>query len=227
MAEPAVRNEPSPRVRKKRLRRRDEILQAALRAFREQGYHGTTLEEIAGRLGLRKTALYHYFADKEAILYECHRRSLDELERVMEEAGGMPGPAARLRFLIREHVRVMTEVLEGSPLAFEVPALSADHQAEVVARRDAWEGFLRRTVREGVEAGEFRDVDPRVATFSILGAINWIARWYRPGGDLRPPELAVRFSDHLVTGLTCRRDGRSPGTGPPSDTLRFEPERKP
>ena len=208
MAKPAVRNEPSPRVRKKRLRRREEILRAALRAFREQGYHGTTLEEIAGRLGLRKTALYHYFADKEAILYECHRRSLDELERVMEEAEGREGAEERLRYLVREHVRVMTEILEGSPLAFEIPALSREHQADVVARRDAWEAYLRQTIVQGVDDAEFRHVDPKVASFSILGAINWIARWYRPEGDLRAPELAARVSDHLVSGLT--RNGGSP-----------------
>lgn len=221
MAKSAVRNEPSPRVRKKRLRRREEILRAALRAFREQGYHGTTLEEIAGRLGLRKTALYHYFADKEAILYECHRRSLDELERVREEAEGLEGAEERLRYLVREHVRVMTEILEGSPLAFEIPALSPDHQAEVVARRDAWEAFLRETIVQGIDEARFRAVDPKVATFSILGAINWIARWYRPEGDLRAPELAVRFADHLVSGLARNGGATSQPTSPP------DPERRP
>lgn len=220
MAKSAVRNEPSPRVRKKRLRRREEILRAALRAFREQGYHGTTLEEIAGRLGLRKTALYHYFADKEAILYECHRRSLDELERVREEAEGLEGAEERLRYLVREHVRVMTEILEGSPLAFEIPALSPDRQAEVVARRDAWEAFLRETIVQGIDEARFRTVDPKVATFSILGAINWIARWYRPEGDLPAPELAVRFADHLVSGLARNGGATSPPTSPP------DPERR-
>ena len=63
----------SPHVRDKRERRRAEILHAALRAFREQGYHATTLDDIAEHVGVRKTALYHYFPDKEAILYECHR----------------------------------------------------------------------------------------------------------------------------------------------------------
>lgn len=208
MADSVVRAEPSPHVRKKRLRRRDEILHAALRAFRERGYHGTTLEDIAGRVGLRNTALYHYFPDKEAILYECHRRSLDELERVMREARERFGTSSeRLAHVIRGHVRVMTEVLDGSPLAFEVHALSPGHQAEVVARRDRFETELRRLVAEGVEAGEFRTVDPKTAAFVILGSINWIARWYRPEGRLRAPELGARFSDHLVGGLTCGAGG--------------------
>ena len=74
---------PSPRIRAKRDRRRKEILHAALRAFREKGYHGTTLDDIAERFGVGKTALYHYFPDKEAILYACHQESLAELDRII------------------------------------------------------------------------------------------------------------------------------------------------
>ena len=74
----------SPHVREKRQRRRQDILHAALRAFRENGYHATTLDDIAEHVGVRKTALYHYFPDKEAILYECHRESLGEIEQLMK-----------------------------------------------------------------------------------------------------------------------------------------------
>lgn len=228
MATSAVRDARTAHVRKKRKRRRQEILHAALRAFREKGYHGASLGDIAGGLGLQKTALYHYFPDKEAILYECHRRSLDELERAVEEtrevADEVPQAAAdRLARLIREHVRIMIDVLEGSPLAFEVSALSPEHEAEVVARRDRYERELRRVVARGVENGEFRPVDPKIATFAILGAINWIARWYRPEGGLGAPELGARFAAYLVGGLACdggwadrqgRRRSRVEGAGP-------------
>lgn len=200
---------PSPRVREKRERRRAEILHAALGAFRENGYHTTTLDDIAERIGVRKTALYHYFPDKEALLYACHQESLAELERLMAEAAACcEGAAERLEYLIREHVRVMTETLEGSPLAFEVPALSADRRAEVVAARDAYEHELRSLVARGIEEGDFRDVDPKIAVFAMLGAINWIARWYRPEGTFRAPELGRQFADLLVGGLRAREPRR-------------------
>ena len=92
MREPAARTR-SPRIRAKRERRREEILHAALRAFRHRGYHRTTLDDIARRLGVRKTALYHYFPDKEAILYECHKDSLAELQQG-RSAGTQLRPAA-------------------------------------------------------------------------------------------------------------------------------------
>lgn len=194
----------SPHIREKRRRRRDEILRSALRAFRDKGYHATTLEDIADRLGLRKTALYHYFPDKEAILYECHRRSLEQVVPLVQQARErFESAAERLAYVIREHVRVMTDTLEGSPLAFEVHELSPEHEAEVVAARDRYEKGLREIVIQGVKSGEFRPVDAKTAVFAILGSINWIARWYRPEGSLHAPELGAQFADHLVGGLTC------------------------
>lgn len=192
----------SPRVREKRLKRRREILHAALEAVREQGWHGTTLDDIAGRLGIRKTALYHYFPDKDSILYACHRESLAELDRIIRESGECCDcPRARLEHVIREHVRVMTETLEGSPLAFEVPSLPPDRRAEVIAGRDRYEQALRDIIAEGMETGVFRAVDPKTAVFVILGAINWIARWYHPEGGTDPEEIGRRFAGQLIGGL--------------------------
>jgi len=199
----------SQRIREKRQRRRTEILHAALRAFREKGYHATTLDDIAEHLGLRKTALYHYFPDKEAILYDCHRESLAELDRLMRDARKRFHSATeRLAHVIREHVRVMTETLEGSPLAFEVTALSPEHHNEVIAARDRYERGVRRIINSGIKSGEFRSIDSKIAVFAILGSINWIAQWYRPEGSIHAPELGSEFAEHLVGGLTCgvRRD---------------------
>jgi AcrR family transcriptional regulator len=193
----------SPHVREKRQRRRQEILHAALRAFKERGYHATTLDDIAERIGVRKTALYHYFPDKEAILYECHRESLNEIERLMKEARELETASEQLAHVVREHVRVMTDTLEGSPLAFEVTAFSPERQKEMIAARDRYERELRRIIDRGIKEGEFRRVDSKIAVFAVLGAINWIARWYSPEGSVHAPELGAQFADHLVGGLTC------------------------
>jgi AcrR family transcriptional regulator len=193
----------SPHIREKRRRRRQEILHAALRAFKERGYHATTLDDIAEQIGVRKTALYHYFPDKEAILYECHRESLAEIDRLMKEARELDTATEQLAHVVKEHVRVMTDTLEGSPLAFEVTAFSAERQKEMIAARDRYERELRRIIDRGIKEGEFRAVDSKIAVFAVLGAINWIARWYRPEGSVQAAELGAQFADHLVGGLTC------------------------
>lgn len=192
----------SPHVRRKRAQRRQEILHAALATVRDRGYHATTLDDIAERLGVRKTALYHYFPDKDSILYACHQESLAELDRMIEASEACcTSPRERLAYLIREHVRVMTEQLEGSPLAFEVSALSPDRRAEIIAGRDRYESVLRDVVARGVELGQFRPVDPKIAVFAILGSINWIARWYDPEGVHEGPALGGEFADLLIRGL--------------------------
>jgi hypothetical protein len=91
--------------------------------------------------------------------------------------------------------------LEGSSLAFETSALAPRHQSEVITARDRYEQALREIVRAGIAAGEFRAVDPKIAVFAVLGAINWIARWYTPRGSVQPPELGAQFADTLVRGL--------------------------
>lgn len=197
---------PSPRVTEKRRRRRAEILGAALRAFRERGYHDVTLEHVADRLGIRKSALYHYFRDKESILFECHRTALAEMARLVETARERHHTATeQLDHVIREHVRMMTDTLQGWPSAFEVSALSEDHQREIVAGRDAYEQSLRDIIQRGIDHREFRrDVDPKTAVFVILGAVNWIGRWFQPDGSWHASELGARYAEHLIGGILCR-----------------------
>ena len=194
----------TPHVREKRRRRRSQILHAALRAFRENGFHGTTLDDIAEHLGVRKTALYHYFPDKQSILHECHRESLAELERILEEARALDTATEKLAHIIREHVRVMTETLQGSPLAFEVRAFSPARQKAMIRHRDRYEHEVRKIVEQGIRRGELRKVDAKIATFALLGAINWIARWYRPEGELHATELGNAFVDQILGGLRKR-----------------------
>jgi TetR/AcrR family transcriptional regulator len=129
---------------------------------------------------------------------------LAELSRILAGARALETPQERLAYVIREHVRVMTDTLEGSPLAFEVTALSPNLQREIIAARDKYERALRRMIQDGIAAGDFRPTNPKTAVFAILGAINWIARWYRPDGALQADELGTEFAEHLLGGLTCR-----------------------
>ena len=202
MLEPGPAEAGSAHVRAKRRRRRQEILHAALQAFRRKGYHQTTLDDIAASLGVRKTALYHYFPDKDSILHACHQESLGELDRILREARRLSPAPEQLRHVIREHVRVMTDTLEGSPLAFEVTALPQEQREAVIAARDRYERALRRMIDRGIKAGGFRRVDSKIAVFAILGAINWIARWYDPEGTMHAAELGDAYANYLVGGLT-------------------------
>ena len=203
----------TPRIREKRRTKRAEILEAALRSFREKGYYATTLDDIAERVGVRKTALYHYYPDKQALLFECHRESIAELDRIIAETRRIDGAREKLAHVIREHVRMMTEPRRGTPIAFEVTALSAERHAPLIEGRDRYEHELRRIIDRGMRDGELRKGNSKVAVFVLLGALNWISRWYRPEGEFHASELGVEFVDNLLGGLERRPRATRPRAG--------------
>jgi len=185
--------------------KRDQILDAAVAAFRKKGYAGTSIEDISRQLHLTKGSLYYYFHDKEDILFACHERSLDHLLSVGRAARRRHrGPEAALEELIEKHAEIMVEEFRGTALALEVDALTGPRLKRVVRRRDQYEGILRGVIEEGVRSGAFRPVDSKLAAFAILGAINWMARWYREDGGAHPREIGHFFADLYLRALKSR-----------------------
>ncbi len=201
-----VRDEPRrlrPRPSGARYRaKRDQILDTAVAAFRRGGYAGTSTHDIARALHMTKGSLYYYFRDKEDILFSCHARALDHLLAVARAARRRQrDPETALGELIEEHVGIMVHEFRGSALALEVATLSGLRRERVIRRRDQYEGMLRDIIAQGVRSGAFRPVDPRLTSFAILGAINWMARWYREAGGSSAEAIGRAFADLFVRAL--------------------------
>jgi AcrR family transcriptional regulator len=187
------------------LRRRkqsDAILASAVAAFREHGYHGTSMRQIADALLRTKGSLYYYFGSKADILFAAHDRALDSMLAVLARVEATAGdPRTQLRELIVEHTRAMVDGFQGTALALELDALSPERRRRLVAKRDRYERGLRAIVERGVRRGLFRAVDARLAGFALLGSINWTARWYRRPGNVPPEELGSVYADLFLRGL--------------------------
>ncbi|MCA8910698.1 MAG: TetR family transcriptional regulator [Planctomycetes bacterium] len=201
------------RRQKKTELKREAILRSAAAAFRRKGYHGTSMEDISEQLLMTKGSLYYYFKDKEQILFACHDFSLDrvleKMREVMEEQKGA-NKADKLGALIQGLVDVMIDDLQGSALALDFTALRDELLEQIITKRDQFERGMRVVISEGVKSGEFRNVDPKLATFAILGAINWISKWYRPDGSFKAADIGRMYSDLFVKGLS---KGEIPETG--------------
>jgi AcrR family transcriptional regulator len=181
---------------------RVEILKAAAAAFRRLGYHGATVEEIAAALQMKKGNLYYYFRNKEEILFACHQYSLDRLLAILEdlERSGLP-PEQKLRRLIGSFVHTILDELHGTALFLDLEALSPAHLRTVIARRDRFDKGMREVLKEGIRSGTFIYADAKLLSFAILGAVNWIPRWYNPDGPSTSEEIAEKFADYLIAGL--------------------------
>lgn len=181
---------------------RVEILKSAAVAFRRLGYHGATVEKIAALLHMKKGNLYYYFHNKEEILFACHQYSLDRLLAQLDEVeqSGL-APDEKLRQLIGFFVHTILDELHGTALFVELEALSPAHLKTVIARRDRFDHGIRHILEEGIRMGLFGPADAKLLSFAILGAVNWIPRWYDPDGPAASQEIADQFADYLIGGL--------------------------
>jgi AcrR family transcriptional regulator len=181
---------------------RVDILKSAAIAFRRLGYHGATVERIAAALHMKKGNLYYYYRNKEEILLACHQYSLDRLLALLEEVQQSDrAPDEKLRQLIVSFVHTILDELHGTALFLDLEALSPAHRRQVVTRRDRFDHGMRCVIEDGVRGGVFGNIDAKLLSFAILGAVNWIPRWYQPNGPSSSQEIADHFADYLITGL--------------------------
>jgi AcrR family transcriptional regulator len=197
---------PAPRRRARnadpRASTRVEILKSAAAAFRRVGYHGATVEQIASALRMKKGNLYYYFKNKEEILFACHQYSLDRLTELLDEIlASAEHPEAQLRRLIVAFVHTILDELHGTALFLDLEALTPAHLKTVIVRRDAFDRGIRRIIERGIADGRFAHADPKLESFAILGAVNWIPRWFDPKGPADSQQIADRFADFLIAGL--------------------------
>ena len=210
-ARAAARRLQAGRQRSRRIRnvdphaaRRVEILKCAAAAFRRLGYHGATVEQIAAALHMKKGNLYYYFKNKEEILFACHQYSLDRLMELLDEIlqSGAP-PDAQLRRVIVAFVHTILDELHGTALFLDLEALSPAHLKAVIVSRDKFDHGLRRSSNRESQTGIFTHTDAKLESFAILGAVNWIPRWFDPEGPATSHEIADRFADFLIAGLAA------------------------
>jgi len=203
-----------------------EILKSAAAAFRRRGYHGASVDEIASALHMTKGNLYYYFKDKEDILFACHEFALDLLLRMLKkvEDSSHP-PQEKLRRVIVSFVHMMIDELRGTALTMDVQALSASRRQKVIAKRDRFDRGIRRIISAGMKTGVFRNADPKLATFALLGSLNWIPYWFDPSGEANSVEIGEEFAEQFILGLLSHktqsgRSGRRPSKIPQSEYSR-------
>lgn len=191
--------EPGPKV----IARKREILRAAARVFRAKGVTGARMKDIADELGAAVGNLYYYFRDKADLLAFCQEEGLAGLlEWTARVAALEAGPAERLALLIEGHVVQVNEATPGALAHLEVESTSPERRASLSSGRTRYEDALRSVIEEGRRQGVFRpEVDPKLATLAILGAVNWTVRWFDAGGGKSARAIGREFAEVLVRGL--------------------------
>src|ERR1700674_3742917 len=195
----------------KKLALKDERLaegyRTAAQIILRKGYDATSINDIANALGMTKAGLYHYINGKKELLFDIMNFGLDELEEeVITPAHSITDTAARLRFIIASHARLVTRG-DGAItiLVDEITALTPAQNRKITRRKRAHFDRLREVLNRLKSAGMLHDVDTTVATISLLGMIHWLSRWFRQDGALTEEQVAEEIVKIALNGLLRTR----------------------
>ncbi len=182
--------------------KRDAVVREAGRAFGKNGYHNTSLDDVAKTLQVSKGTLYNYVRDKQEILFELHKAAGDVGERAFAEARKTEGNGAHVLLTTLEfYIGELLGQLGACSALLEIDALRPEDRVRAVKQRDHFQANLVRMIETGIADGSLRKVNPKLAVFAFMGAINWMPRWFSPAGEMTGEALAKELSALLITGL--------------------------
>jgi AcrR family transcriptional regulator len=185
-----------------------EIYRAAALLICEKGYDATSMNDIAEAVGLTKAGVYHHIEGKRDLLFRIMNFGMDELdEYVIFPARAVADAESKLRGIIANHVRLITNHITPQgynpvPIVVEeTGGLTPEHRRKIDQRKRAYFVLIRDTLEQLKKEGKLREVDVTVATFSLLGSILWLSRWYLPDGRLAPEQIVEEISKITLGGL--------------------------
>jgi AcrR family transcriptional regulator len=187
---------------------------AALRLFARHGFAAVSMRQIAAEVGLQAGALYLYTADKESLLFDLLRSHMEELIAALRTEVWPDDPAARLSRFVAFHIRRNLDHPDAVFLSYmELRNLGPQNFAAVERLRADYEATLSTILKDGVERGQFRVPDVRLATMAVIAMLNGVNTWFREGGRLGRTEVidiqsamvlrAVGAGDRAAAGLSA------------------------
>lgn len=187
---------------------RNEILKVSADLFRKKGYRGTSLQEVADHFGVRRPAIYYRFKSKSDILMEIHQRFIDISTSQVDDILKIGlDPHETLVRVMRGRISMFSLNMDGLAVytenETELPESALTHVRKV---KKSYLQKIERIYRDGVESGDFADIDPHIAASILMGMTLWIYKWYRPGGRYSEDEAASAIIDIACRGYLKRND---------------------
>lgn len=182
---------------------KSEFLRQAAVLFREGGYYGVTVDDIAKKLNINKIHIYYLWRNKQDILYEihqiAHKSLLDNLKKIMENNDPVE---EKLRQAIISHINVVCAELSPVTVALQQEyALSLQYKRAIIRIRNEYDRLFRQLIRDGCAAGVFVNCDEKLISFTIIGAANYTPHWFSEKGPLPKDKVAETIAGYLLQGL--------------------------
>ena len=186
-------------------RTRQRILDTAAQEFRQRGYAGTKVNDIAFAANMRAASIYYYFESKDQLFEEVLAIGLklvfDAVRKAVEAAPASQGHQARLLAAVEAHLAMLHEYGDYSSANIrnfgQTPVEIQQRQA---ALRDEYGEYWRELLIAAQKAGALRaDANLSLLRMFLFGAMNWTLEWVKPG-KMNAAELARQLCDALFQG---------------------------
>lgn len=188
------------------LSRKEQIVLASAKLFREKGFEAASMRDIAKMLGIEAASLYSHIKSKDELLEIICFQMADRLLKAIDEVNDIYFNAEeKLRMAISNHVKIVTDDLDASSVFLrEWRHLKPGKLKEFVPLRNRYEDGFTQILVNGENENVFEASDKKFAVLTILSAVNWITEWYQPNGKKSPGEIAGHLCDFILTGLKVK-----------------------
>ncbi len=189
------------------MKRKEEIIRRAVEVFEQKGVSGSSFEDIAEAVGIKREGLYYYFRDRAAILVEItlepSRNLLKGLQDILETN---QSNEAKLRLALENHLdRFDPNYLEMAVALREHHIYETNEEMEIL--RQVWKQYSDlwiKLIREGQASGSFQSSqNPKLVAYGVLGMCNWLSRWYDPGKDIPVTEVIDTYFNMILNGISA------------------------
>ena len=188
-----------------RIAKRDAVLRAAVQIFNERGFHATSLDDVAARLGISKPTIYHYLGNKDRVLLECVTIGLTQLLEAAEMSRTVAGTGAdRLTAFLVRYAELNMDDFGRCVIRTADEALAPESREQFRALKRKIDTAMRGLIAEAMADGSIAPMDTRMLAFTLAGALNWPARWQNANGVDKPEQIAQHLVAILATGFAPR-----------------------
>jgi len=179
----------------------EKILSVAARLISRKGYSGASLQEIANKVGLHKSSLFHYIKNKEELLLRIFGETFQEGNRILKEISDDHSlePEEKLKKAIDFHLTSVEENFDSISIFLDqIRSLPKKHQSMALKARKKYEKSFQKIIVEMKRKGYFEGLDKQIVTLGVLGMLNWVPMWFRRDGRLTIQEISNIFYKLIV-----------------------------
>ncbi len=177
-----------------------DVLKVAAKLIRIHGYHGTSTQMIADALGVSKSTIFHHIKSKQDMLFQILNEPMQKVYPDLQEIYSRQlSPTQKLELAVVNHILVLVDSIEVvAVLLQERDCIKPPYSEILEPVRDGYGQIFYLIIEDGVNSGEFKQINPRVATLAILGMCNWLVQWYNPEGEISSQAISKIYADFAL-----------------------------